>query len=339
MWFKIVNKCPINTVRSQNESKRNLQSLQGQQVRDIKNSQRYGTSLIFENTANLQSSEHWQKILQGFQEDFITYYSENLAFGPDTFNLVIADSSKTPNHDRKALGLFTEREQKIRFCFYDFSSKYAEYKEVKYAFLNSTGNIERTLIEREVEFLFNRAISTLSTGLLPIEYVNILGGVHTLVLASEGTCIQKLPERTIALKKMEDGNHFGYYMDQHEQLKEVEIGEMNFDDLGLYIVLRKLAEKFPSPGEMTKKITINDHEEIIQKIADKLRCKQYFRQSCALDIHELAKNTIAIIKPTFIKAVTDEVMKKLEKLSPEEREKKFKVYEELNHNRLGCATQ
>ncbi len=315
-----------------------LLATRGQQVRDSKNSnQYYGTSLLFGNLSNLQSFAHWQKVLQGFQEDLVIYYSESLKFDTDTFNLAIVDSPETPAHDRTALALFTERKQKVRFCFYDFSSKHAESKETKYDFLNSDGNLEREFIEQKIDYLFDRVTSIISVGLLPIEYVNILGGIHALLLVSEDAEIKEIPEKTIVLKKMQNEIHYAYFIDQTGVLKEIKIGKIDFKrSISLAIALINLSEKFPSSGEMEKKITINEDETLIQSIASKCDCKQYSKLFCALNIVELAKSALEEIKPLFVKDVADKIIEKLEQLPLAELQRKFKIREPINEE-LKCV--
>lgn len=292
---------------------------QGQQVRDIRNSHHYGTSLLFENLSNLQSPKHWQKVLQGIQEDLAIYYSQNLAFGSDSFNLAVVDSDETPIHDRTALTLFTEHKQKVRFYFYDFSSRDSEYKEIKYNFLNSEGQFDRKCIEEKIDSLFTRVVDIISIGLLPIEYINFFGGIHTLQLVSEDAIVKEIPEKTIVLKKMGTGMHYAYFVDQNGVFKEKEIGKIDFDrSKSLAKVLSKLSEKFPSSGETEKKIMINEHKKIVEKIAFKCGFDQHSEFSCVLNIKKLAKTALEEVKPLFIKAVTDEVIEKLTQPAPEE---------------------
>jgi hypothetical protein len=307
---------------------------QGQQIIDIKNGDHSGTSLLFENLANLQSPEHWQKLLQGMQEDIILLLSHGLIFDTDTYNLSIVDSSETPAYDRTALGLFSDRKQRVHFCFYDFSNKFETYTEKKHAFLNADGSVERELVEQAVGRLFKKAASHLTAGAMPIEYVNILGGIHTLLLVSEDAEVKEIPDKTIILKKMEDGTHYGYCYDKNGKLQEKKLGKIDFAKSSrvlLSIALDELTERFPSKGEMGRKISINEDENIIERIASIMNCHQYSKMSSALDFHTFAEAAIEEIRPKFIQSATDHIMEKLSQLSLEERQKIFEVHEPVNN--------
>lgn len=316
---------------------------QGQQVRDIKNNAPYGTSLLFENRANLQSFEHWHKVLEGFQEDLIIYFSQNLVFGGDTFNLAVVDSTETPAHDRTALALFTERKQKVHFCFYDFFSKSREYKEIKYDFYNYLkGSLDKKFIEEKIGAIFPRVIEVIALGLLPVEYVNILGGIHTLLLVSEDTVVKEIPEKTIILKKIKNnkGNEETQYRDYDAYVirentilrREIDALDPSFPEQ-VMLDLHQLHTTFLLPGEKSKKISINENRILVQSIESACGVSEYFHPFRGNRILEIAETALDKVKPLFIKAVADVVMEKLEQLSQEKQQNK----EELANDESRCA--
>lgn len=125
----------------------------------------YGESMLFSTKENLQTEQHWERLLKHCIEDAIIYLSNRVKLDTDSLCIVILDTDETTAYERGTRGLFTDRNQVIRLFFQDFSEKGRTMSDREsQEFISSGGQILYHNIRAEAEKLFDRMIGLIISG-------------------------------------------------------------------------------------------------------------------------------------------------------------------------------
>ncbi|WP_133139642.1 hypothetical protein [Legionella genomosp. 1] len=101
---------------------------QGKQVRDAKNAQHFGSTMLFGNRENAENPAYLLQLMQPLLDDIacLLAHCVHISNLGDSLNLIIEDTPETPEHQRDQPGLISERKQVPHLFFYDLSKDFKQ---------------------------------------------------------------------------------------------------------------------------------------------------------------------------------------------------------------------
>ena len=159
-----------------------MMAINGKQVRDKKNPESScGESMLFGNLTNLQSTDHWRKLLKYIAGDISIYLVNNFNFTDDSFNLLIEDTEKSAViKSTSESRIFSDLEQNIHLFFFDFSDFGRLYKDDNYYhFKDQHDVIQEKNISDAVNNIRNRVLNTILMSVSDDEYQLIMVGMES----------------------------------------------------------------------------------------------------------------------------------------------------------------